>query len=185
MHFCVFLMYSWRCIPDVSWREMYSRSTYSSAFLLSATSTSNTTEDEPPHLPGPQLPTSLPWLPNNQPSERGFTFLDPQQAVLLGLDNFEINTPPCPHKALQYLSHQCPLKGGTPPHIPVPTLWHNGQPTFVIKDSISQDHSVTYELTDSLVSPIVWGRLHLLCCLLPTVPFGTTQPLNKSHTPQL
>ena len=50
---------------------MYSRSTYSSSILFSTISTSNTTEGEPPHLPGPQFPTSLPWLPNNQPPERG------------------------------------------------------------------------------------------------------------------
>ena len=55
------------------------------------------------------------------PGSTSCTFLDPQQAELLGLDNFEINTPPCPHKALQYLSGQCLLKGGTPLHKPVPT----------------------------------------------------------------
>ena len=40
----------------------------------------------------------------------------------------------------------------------------------------------TCEFTNSLVSPLVWGGLHLPSCPLPSVPFNTAQPLNKNHT---
>ena len=110
----------------------------------------------------------------------GLAFLDPQQEALLGLDNFEINTLPCPSQGTAVSQWSVPSQRWHSAHIPIPTLWHNDQPTFVIKDSIFQDHPVSCELTDSLVSPDVWGKLQLPSCPLPTVPFSTTQPLNKS-----
>ena len=52
-----------------------------------------------------------------------------------------------------------------------PTLWHNSQSSSDISEnSIPQDHPVTWELADSLVSPVMWGGLHLPSCPLPTVP---------------
>ena len=110
----------------------------------------------------------------------GLAFLDPQQEALLGLDNFEINTLPCPSQGTAVSQWSVPSQRWHSAHIPIPTLWHNDQPTFVIKDSIFQDHPVSCELTDSLVSPDVWGKLQLPSFPLPTVPFSTTQPLNKS-----
>ena len=91
------------------------------------------------------------------------------------------------------LSHSCPSQGIAVPRWSVPsqrrhpaphtcpTLWHNGQSSSEISEnSIPQDHPVTWELTDSLVSPVVWAGLHLPSCPLPTVPFSPAQPLNKS-----
>ena len=59
-----------------------------------------------PYIQGPLRPTSPPWPPNNQTPKRGaralpaapyaapgLAFLYPQQQVLLGLENFEINIP--------------------------------------------------------------------------------------------
>ena len=56
------------------------------------------------------------------------------------------------------LSHPCPSQGTAVPRWSVPsaphtcpTLWHNAQSTSIInKNSISQNHPVTCELTDSL-----------------------------------
>ena len=81
----------------------------------------------------------------------GLAFLDPQQEVFLGLDNCKINTAPHPSQGTTASRwSEPPLRWHSAPHT-CPTLWHNDQPTFVINEnSISQDHPVTWELTDSL-----------------------------------
>ena len=81
----------------------------------------------------------------------GLAFLDPQQEVFLGLDNCEINTPPHPSQGTAVPRQSEPsLRWHFAPYT-FPTLWHNGQHNFVINNnSISQDHPVTWDLTDPL-----------------------------------
>ena len=116
----------------------------------------------------------------------GLAFPDPQQEVLLGLDNCEINTPPRPSQgtavprwsepSLRWHSapHSChhPLAQWSTHHCYQRELYLPGTPSHLGDDRFS-------------VSPVMWVRLHLPSCPLPTVPFNTTQPLNKSHATHL
>ena len=104
---------------------------------------------------------------------------------------FFIRTPwslshPCPSQGTAVARWSVPSQRRHPAPHTCPTLWHNGQSSSEISEnSIPQDHPVTWELTDSLVSPVVWGGLHLPSCPPPTVPFSPAQPLNKSHAAHL
>ena len=59
----------------------------------------------------------------------------PSRKYSWGWTTWKSTLHPSLHKTLRYLHGQSPLKGGTLTHIPVPTLWHNGQPTFVVNES--------------------------------------------------
>ena len=120
------------------------------ASITASSTSSTTTEDEPLHLPGPQLPNSLPWSPNNQPPEEGaralpvalmqpqaLTFLDPCRKYYWDWETLKSTLHPVFHKSQQYLHGQCPSNMALCPIYLSPHSGKMAKPPVINKNSIS------------------------------------------------